>query len=63
MDPETMRAKVLAGLDRILQAPWVVQAFETADDKRMLHAARDFWQNATTEQLVAFIACYLKEPA
>ena len=62
VNPETMRAKVLAGLDRILSAPWIVQQFETTDDKRMLHASRDFWEQATTADLTSLITLYERQP-
>jgi hypothetical protein len=53
MDPETMRAKVIADLDRRL---------ESADDKRLLQASREYWSNVGAAELSALILLYARQP-
>lgn len=60
--PESLRAAVVDGCDRVLGAPWVVQRFISDDQRRILRAQREFWKFDTTGQVNRLLELVNKEP-
>lgn len=63
MNNEELRQRVVEGIDAVLEAPWVVRRFYTADQLRLLRAMRRYWMDDRGEQLTALSALYAQEPA
>jgi hypothetical protein len=62
MTPEGLRQQILAGIDKVLESPWVLR-WITSDNRQLLRAERDYWQSADVAQLSVLLAFYNKEPS
>ena len=61
MDIPTLRSECLAGIDSVLQAPWIVQKFITPESKKLLQAFRDTLQQQPDGWLLPVLTNYQKE--
>lgn len=55
-----LRQKIVAGLDAILQAPWLVARFISDDQRKLCQAQRRFWLEAD-EAVLAKLLDLLKQ--
>lgn len=58
---DELRRALVAKIDAILEAPWIVSRWMTDDDRRLLRAQRAFWQNDSGPALAALMAQYERE--
>ncbi len=58
MTTEDLRRNLVAGVDSVLSAPWVVRRFLSTDYVRLLNASRRFWMesdDATLQRLLNYV--------
>lgn len=62
-EPEAMRTLVLADVDKVLDAPWIVRKMLSPQSVRLLKAVREWAAAAPPETLSALAASYDRQPA
>lgn len=60
--PEEARAREVEACDNILSAPWLVQKMIGAEGRQLARANRNYWQQATTEELQRLANLIDQEP-
>lgn len=58
---DELRRAIVQGIDSVLEAPWIVSRWMTAEQRRLLKAQRAFWQADDGTQLNQLLALYERE--
>lgn len=51
MNPEDLRKLLLADADTVISGPWIVTHWISKDTWKRLKALREYWVNATPDEL------------